>query len=154
MNLYLDASALVKRYLSEPGTPEVNQAIAEVEVVATTIVSRVEVAAAFAKAVRMEAAEGEEAASMLESFREDWTDFFRLHVSNAAATRAERLAFEEGLRGYDAVQLASALAWKEGIAEDVTFATFDMGLWKAAGRHALVCFPENLPQVLETWDQM
>jgi len=27
MNLYLDASALVKRYLSEPGTPETRRVI-------------------------------------------------------------------------------------------------------------------------------
>ncbi len=153
MNLYLDASALVKRYLSEPGTPETNQAIAEADAVATTIVSRAEVAAAFAKAVRLGAAGREEVGSVLETFRSDWPDFYSLHVSSAVAARAERLAWEEDLRGYDAVQLASALVWKEGIGENVTFATFDVDLWEAAGRHRLVRFPENLPALLDAWKE-
>ena len=71
MLLYLDASALVKRYLSEPGTPETNQAVAEAAAIATTIVSRPEVAAALAKAVRVGAADRAEAHSLLEAFRSD-----------------------------------------------------------------------------------
>jgi predicted nucleic acid-binding protein len=44
MNLYLDASALVKRYLSEPGTPETRRVIDAADVQGTTVVSRAEVA--------------------------------------------------------------------------------------------------------------
>ena len=50
---YLDASALVKRYLVERGSRETMVLTAESEMVATSIVSRAEVAAALAKAVRM-----------------------------------------------------------------------------------------------------
>ena len=46
MILYLDASALVKRYVAEPGSTEVNDAIATAEVIGTAIISRAEVAAA------------------------------------------------------------------------------------------------------------
>ena len=149
MLLYLDASALVKRYLSEPGTPETNQAVAEAEAIATTIVSRPEVAAALAKAVRVGAADRAEARSLLEAFRSDWSDMFRLNVNSTLAARAERLAWEENLRGYDAVQLASALVWREHVAGGVTFATFDVALWEVAERHALGPFPEDLPDVLD-----
>ena len=149
MLLYLDAIALVKRYLSEPGTPEINQAVAEAAAIATTIVSRPEVAAALAKAVRVGAADRAEARSLLEAFRSDWSDMFRLSVNSTLAPRAERLAWKENLRGYDAVQLASALVWKEHIAGGVTFAAFDVALWEAAGRHALGLFPEDLPDVLD-----
>ena len=149
MLLYLDASALVKRYLSEPGTPETNQAVAEAAAIATTIVSRPEVAAALAKAVRVGAADRAEARSLLEAFRSDGSDMFRLNVNSTLAARAERLAWKENLRGYDTVQLASALVWKEHIAGGVTFATFNVALWEAAGRHALGLFPEDLPDVLD-----
>ena len=44
MILYLDASALVKRYIAEPGTPELAEAIAAAEVVGTSIISRAETA--------------------------------------------------------------------------------------------------------------
>ena len=149
MLLYLDASALVKRYLSEPGTPETNQAVAEAAAIATTIVSRPEVAAALAKAVRVGAADRAKARSLLEAFRSDWLDMFRLNVNSTLAARAERLAWKENLRGYDTVQLASALVWKEHIAGGVPYAPFDVALWEAAGRHTLGLFPEDLPDVLD-----
>jgi len=103
--------------------------------------------------VRVGAADREEARALLEAFRGDWPNLFSLSVSGTVAARAERLAFDEGLRGYDAVQLASALTWKEGIAEDVPFATFDVTLWDAAEQHALAVFPEDLLQLLDTWNQ-
>ncbi len=53
MILYLDASALVKRYVTEPGSGEVSQAITKADLVGTVLVSRAEVAAALAKAVRV-----------------------------------------------------------------------------------------------------
>jgi predicted nucleic acid-binding protein len=139
MNLYLDASALVKRYLSEPGTPETRRVIDAADVQGTTVVSRAEVASALAKTVRMEVADQEEARALLEAFRDDWPYLSQQQVTEAVIGRAERLAFEEDLRGYDAVQLASALVWKEALAEEVTFATFDTDLlgrgWAArAGR--------------------
>ena len=52
MILYLDASALVKRYVAEPGSAEVSEAISRAEAIGTALISRAEVAAALAKAVR------------------------------------------------------------------------------------------------------
>jgi predicted nucleic acid-binding protein len=47
---YLDASALVKRYVQEPGSEEVSQLIARARVVGTSAITRVEVTAALARA--------------------------------------------------------------------------------------------------------
>ncbi len=64
--------------------------------------------------------------------------------------RAGVLAFEHDLRGYDAVQLASALTWAEELAEMVTFATFDRQLRGVATEHSpLTPFPDDLPALLE-----
>jgi len=49
---YFDASALVKRYFADRGSRETIALTAESEMVATSIVSRAEVAAAFEKAAR------------------------------------------------------------------------------------------------------
>lgn len=154
MNLYLDASALVKRYLSEPGTPEIRRAIEEADVQGTTIISRAEVSAALAKAVRTQTVMHEQARSMFESFRDDWSNYLQVQVTETVIARAERLAWEDGLRGYDAVHLASALTWKEHLGEQVIFAAFDLQLWEAAARHPLTPFPEDLPAVLETWREV
>jgi predicted nucleic acid-binding protein len=42
MILYLDASALVKRYVAEAGTEAVAQAIAEADVIGTSLIIRAE----------------------------------------------------------------------------------------------------------------
>ena len=52
MIAYFDASALVKRYLVERGSRETIALTAESEMIATSVVTRAEVAAAFAKAAR------------------------------------------------------------------------------------------------------
>jgi len=49
------------------------------------------------------------------------------------------------VRGYDAVHLASALIWQEGVGEVVTLATCDRQLWDAGHMQGLTVFPENLP---------
>jgi predicted nucleic acid-binding protein len=49
---YVDASALVKRYVTQRGSDAVRDLTARADVVATSLVSRAEVAAALAKAVR------------------------------------------------------------------------------------------------------
>jgi uncharacterized protein len=54
------------------------------------------------------------------------------------------LAWEHRLRGYDAVQLASALAWQNSVGADVVIATFDTELWTAAAAAGLKAWPENL----------
>jgi hypothetical protein len=50
---YLDASALVKRYLVERGSRETVALTSQAEMIATSIISRAEVAAGLAKAGRV-----------------------------------------------------------------------------------------------------
>jgi predicted nucleic acid-binding protein len=151
MILYLDASALVKRYVAEPGSTEVGDAISKADVVGTALISRPEVAAALAKAVRVEALTQEEASACLQVFREEWPDLMRVQVTEMAVTRADTLAWEHGLRGYDAVHLAAASLWQDALGEQVTFSTFDRQLWETAKRVGLALHPADLPALLEAW---
>jgi predicted nucleic acid-binding protein len=72
-----------------------------------------------------------------------------VQATETLVARADGLAWELGLRGYDAVHLASALSWQEGLGAEVTLATFDRRLWEAAGGRGLRPLPENLPALLE-----
>jgi uncharacterized protein len=143
---YLDASALVKCYMIERGSRETLALTADSEMNATSIVSRAEVAAAFAKAVRAGLVKEDVARNAQRRFVRDWPDLARVSLTEAVVERAERLAWEYGLRGYDAVQLASALAWQESVGEEIALATFDRQLWEAASQSGLVAWPENLPE--------
>jgi len=148
MILYLDASALVKRYVAEPGTREVAEAIAGAEVVGTSLISRAETSAALGKAVRIGALTRQEAASALQVFRSEWANLVRVQATEVLVARADELAWELGLRGYDAVHLASALLWQDGMGQSVTVATFDRQLWEAAGERGMIRFPKDLLGVL------
>lgn len=50
--LYLDTSAIVKKYVAEQGSDEVRALIAKSALSATCVISRAETAAAFSKAIR------------------------------------------------------------------------------------------------------
>jgi uncharacterized protein len=143
---YLDASALVKRYVVERGSQETIALTGECEMTATSIVSRAEVAAALAKAARTGLVTHDIARSAHRSFAGDWQDLVRVPVTEALVERAETLAWEHVLRGYDAVQLASALAWQESAGTDIVVATFDLQLWKAAREVGMKVWPENLTE--------
>ena len=151
MILYLDASALVKRYVAEPGSAEVGEAIAEADLVGTALVSRPEVAAALAKAVRTATLTQEEAAACLQFLREEWPNLMRVQVTEMVVARADTFAWELDLRGYDAVHLAAASLWQDALGERVTFSTFDRQLWEAAKRIGMILHPDDLPGLLAIW---
>lgn len=151
MILYLDASALVKHYVAETGSTEVNEAISQAEVVSTALISRAEVAAALAKAVRTGALTQEDASHSLQVFRDEWPDLVRVQVTEFVIARADAFAWEHGLRGYDAVHLAAASVWQDTLGERVTLATFDRHLWTAARQVGLAAYPVDLPATLDGW---
>jgi predicted nucleic acid-binding protein len=142
---YLDASALVKRYIVERGSRETIALTGHSEMAATSMVSRAEVAAALGKAARTAVVTPNVARNAQRSFAGDWPDLVRVPVTESLLERAETLAWEHGLRGYDAVHLASALTWQESVGEEIILATFDQQLWHAAKRTGLRPWPEQRP---------
>jgi predicted nucleic acid-binding protein len=151
MICYLDASALVKRYVTEPGSTEVEAAIADAQAVGSVMISRVEVVAAFSRAVRVGILSEDDAERARRIFHRDWPDLTRLHVTEFMTERAALLAWAHGLRGYDAVQLAAAVTWQEVLAEPVSMMSFDRHLWTSASAAGLTPFPEDLPALLASW---
>lgn len=57
--------------------------------------------------------------------------------------RAAALAWDHGLRGYDAAHLAAALFWQNMVGEAVTLASYDRQLWDAARTTGLTAWPER-----------
>ena len=142
MNLYLDTSTLVKRYVKEPGSDVVRAWIRAARIKATVVVTRAEVAAALTRALRMNTINKVDCDFALNKFRSDRIDFHRLSVTEMLVARADRLACEFGMRGYDAVHLAAALTWQENLSFPVTLATFDRELADAARQSGLAVLPE------------
>ena len=145
MIVYLDASALVKRYVAEAGSAQVEALIGEARAIGTGVVSRAEVAAALARAARVGLITRDAAAKALEAFNADWEHLIRLQLGEPLAARAATLAWEHGLRGYDAVHLATALVWRETLGESVSVATYDRELWRSAQASGLLPWPAVMP---------
>lgn len=144
MIVYLDASALVKRYVAERGSRETGALSARADVVATSVISRAEVAAALAKAVRLGIVEADNGRKAQRAFASQWPDIAKVPVTEALMSRAEAIAWDFALRGYDAVQLASALTWQESVGAEITLATFDRQLWNAGKKTGVRVWPETL----------
>ena len=144
MIVYVDASALVKRYVVEEGSPAVERLMLEASHAGTSLLSRAEVSAAIARAPRMGALVEKEAVAAVRRFRSDWPDLVRIRVDETTVARADLLAWAHGLRGHDAVHLACALAWREAVGEDLVVATYDRDLWKAAMAEGLTPWPKGL----------
>lgn len=141
MNLYLDASALVKRYIAENSSEEVNQWIGEADLVVTSLITRVEVAAAITRAQRMKIIDPDESDAALNQFRFEWESFLRLSITENTVIRGDLLVCEHNLRGFDATHLACALIWQESLGLPVALATFDGQLVQAAKALRIAVLP-------------
>ena len=66
-------------------------------------------------------------------------------MTEALVGRAGNLAWRHNLRGYDAAQLAAALAWqemREDMQDEIVFACFDDELVQAAAAEGLDTWPQ------------
>jgi len=143
--LYVDTSALFKRYVQEDESEAVLARMEEAPAVGTALITQVEVAAALAQAVRQERMGRSEAREAEREFLRDWDDFTRIGVTETLGARAGQLAWRYNLRGYDAVQLAAAVEWQdmtEDTEDEIVFACFDNDLRRAASAEGLETWPE------------
>lgn len=137
MSLYLDTSALVKLYVDEEGSPLVRMAVDQAEVVATSAIANVEARAAFVRRRHEGGISAGVYRGMVRDLDRDWARYLLVEVTDAIIRKGARLAESHRLRAYDAVHLASAAAVHARLAGPVIFASWDLGLEKAARREGL-----------------
>lgn len=137
--LYLDSSALVKRYVREAGSALVQTAVQTDPYVATSSMSVVEVRAAVAAAVR--AGRVPDIASIVSAFQRHRAQYIMIGVDARLIEEAAEAAERHALRGYDAIQLASALAAARAASGNFTFGAFDVALNRAAAAEGLTLLP-------------
>ena len=109
---FLETSALVKRYAKEIGTAWV-QALADISrgnVIYIAQVTGVEAVAALTLRTRRGSMTSIEASAAIADLRRDLTaDYAPVQMTDHLLAQAMDLVERHGLRGYDAIQLASAL---------------------------------------------
>jgi predicted nucleic acid-binding protein len=113
---YFDSSALVKYYAQEIGTNWVRGLIdvQPANEIFTALVTGAEIVAAIKRRERMNLITASDAGAALAVFRNQFRIRFKaLRTSDTVVDRAMNLAEAHRLRGYDAIQLASALLIEE-----------------------------------------
>jgi uncharacterized protein len=135
--LYLDTSAVVKLYTTEPGSAESARLVAEARQVATNLVTYAETRAAFARKYRMRQMNERELDSCKTEFELHWAGFFKMPVDAPLVKEAAELAERFGLRAYDSIHLATAERLHHETRAPIRFACFDSALNAAASRLGL-----------------
>ena len=139
--VYVDTSAILKQYLGEDFSRETVQFLQKADFLGSSLLLRVEFTSGIAKAIRMGWIDQEVGKQVIGLFNTEVADLHLIYADQAVINRAAELAWQFGLRGYDAVHLASALVWQEDLGELVTLATFDQPLQGAARQVGLKTWP-------------
>ncbi|MGY1771923.1 type II toxin-antitoxin system VapC family toxin [Blastococcus sp. SYSU D00813] len=110
MNLYLDTSALVPLLVTEASSARCRQLWDAADLVLCSAIGHVEASAALARAGRgghLSATAVTRASALLDAM---WDDVAVIPADRARLAAASAAAHRHGLRGYDAVHCAAALA--------------------------------------------
>lgn len=148
MTVFADASALVKLYVDEVG----HELVRGMSPLAVGEIARVEVPAAFWRKTRLGELDAVDARVLVSDFEADYygtaeeaSRFVVVRVTAEILDRAAALCARHPLRGFDAVQLASALAVRDIDPDVATMAVFDHTLRAAAAAEGLAVSPAGPP---------
>lgn len=144
MSVFADSSAIVKLYSDEDGCDSIRR----LRVMAISEIAQVEVTATLWRKHRMGQLSLASVTVLVRAFGADYagaaasgTILVPLAVTSAIITHASELVASNGLRAYDALQLASALAARDADPECTTFAAFDTELRVAAAKNGFTLLP-------------
>jgi uncharacterized protein len=117
MTLFLDSSAIVKRYVDETGTRAVLALMEADPDWAASAAALAESEIAFCHRAPGEAV----AETLVQALRRDWLRFIVVPTDDECLTRAAEIGCRYGTRTLDAIHLAAA----DRLPRPVTFVTFD-----------------------------
>lgn len=107
MILYLDTSSLIKLYVEESGSSEIESLVGQATLVCTSVVAYPEARSALARLCREGALTPDEHSLTKADLDEDWPRYLAIEVSGTVWREAGELAERHALRGFDSLHLAS-----------------------------------------------
>ncbi len=133
---YFDASALVKRYVAEPGSDRVRRLLAR-NLAATCRYSEIEITSALARRCREGDLTAEDRDRALSTLRQDLRSLLVVELTATSGRRCAPLLRRHPLRAGDALQLASCLELGAQLGLPLLFVGFDQRLNEAARAEGL-----------------
>lgn len=132
MILFCDTSALVKLYIKEDSSDEMQALAGAASTIAVCRIAWAEIMAALARRARENPGDAEVIEAVRTRLRNDWTRYAIVEITQALLELAGEYADTFALRGYDSVQLAAARTLQSAVSEELHFACFDTRLQKSA----------------------
>jgi predicted nucleic acid-binding protein len=130
--IYLDTSALIKRYIWESGSEQVRRVLRESGVIVTSKIAYAEVYAAFTRRMR----EGDlvpiRYRQVCRLFEREWRAYLIVEVHDEILHLSRDLIKRYPLRGFDALHLASAKSLGQQLRTTLTFGCADQRLLESA----------------------
>jgi uncharacterized protein len=134
---YFDTSALVKRFVEEPGSGRVEALIASQPQIATSKIAYAELHAALARKLRERKLTLIAYRRISGRFELDWHAYIRVELADALLGLTRELVRRHPLRGFDAIHLAAAIRLQDQLNETIQFIAADQRLLHAAQREGL-----------------
>jgi predicted nucleic acid-binding protein len=132
MILYLDTSALVKKYFREAGSSKVILQWKKAGAIATSSIVYAETMASFYRKKREANIRRDVFDYLVESFQQDWKSLICVQVNDDLNDMIDQVLSHHPLRGFDSIHLASALILRDAAPQELLFACFDKTLVQAA----------------------
>ena len=127
---FFDSSALLKRYVDEPGSAQVDALLATDAERAVSAITHIEVACALARRVS-------NTTRLLGQLSDDLKSPLHVAITDEVIAMSVALGVKHRLRGCDALQLAAAVSLKKAAGRPVRFICADEDLNVAARAEGL-----------------
>lgn len=134
--IYLDTSALVKKYVAEEGSENI-VTIMQSSVIATSRLTYPEILSALARRSSVRDITNNKLKEILKDSESDWDCFTIRDIHEELLPMIKHLIEKHYLRGADSIHLSSALWLKNMIHEDIAFVASDINLLNAASSERL-----------------
>ncbi|MBN2158061.1 MAG: type II toxin-antitoxin system VapC family toxin [Spirochaetes bacterium] len=115
MKVFIDSSALVKRYIEEPGSSRVGELIGKAKEVAVCIVCVPEVLSACNRLVREKRIDSKQYEWIKKEFLLDLGELMMIDITSEVIIRSIQCLEKGALRSLDALHIASAIEYKCGL---------------------------------------
>ena len=132
MILFCDTSALVKLYILEDSSRDMQTLAGVASAIAVCRIAWAEMMAALARRAREFPNDADAIEVVRKRLRTDWPRYVVVELTQALVELAGEYADTFALRGYDSVHLAAARTLQDMAGEEIQFACFDTRLGKAA----------------------
>ncbi|HEX9756873.1 MAG TPA: type II toxin-antitoxin system VapC family toxin [Nitrospiria bacterium] len=130
--IYLDTSALIKRYITETGSDKIRSLFTSQDHLATSKVAYVEVYAAFTRRKREGDLPSMRYQQVCRLFEREWPAYLVIELHDDILRLSRDLIKKHPLRGLDAIHLASAKLIKQKISKETIFGCADNRLLNSA----------------------